>query len=92
MGVAFEEIPQRELRVGMAFTLTGYFINNVAFEEIPQRELRAGVVASGLERAFLKVAFEEIPQRELRVVLDIEAVGMLVAEEVLHSKKSHKGN
>ena len=66
-GVAFEEIPQRELRVYLNFQYLTAANTSVAFEEIPQRELRElSEHHSHPPLTSSKVAFEEIPQRELR--------------------------
>ena len=68
MNVAFEEIPQRELRGSYGRIYMRAENQYVAFEEIPQRELRDVFKVFVADSQILcRVAFEEIPQRELRV-------------------------
>ena len=64
--VAFEEIPQRELRDRIVSFLPWNSTVVVAFEEIPQRELRENKSFQSHSGHRHRVAFEEIPQRELR--------------------------
>jgi hypothetical protein len=68
--VAFNEIPQRELRDN---TLTQTWLKcryprPVAFNEIPERELRALFANSEQLPAVYLVTLDEIPERELREV------------------------
>ena len=90
--VAFEEIPQRELRADMAWRLA-YSRANGCIRRNPTKGIeRLGGLTRGLA-VLRRVAFEEIPQRELRVIPH-ELVDRVLGEiaEMLHSKKSHKGN
>ena len=65
-GVAFEEIPQRELREHIK-KREGFLVGiGVAFKEIPQRELRVRMPWFLPPHRQTHVAFKEIPQRELR--------------------------
>ena len=88
--VAFEEIPQRELRVdNIAFDC------NVSWVMLHSKKSHKGnwepvLSLAGTVPRLRPVAFEEIPQRELRVYFVVH--GNTPDFPWLHSKKSHKGN
>ena len=68
--VAFNEIPERELRVPFPEKVKKILYVAVAFNEIPERELRVlRAVHTRDARWQCFVAFNEIPERELRVML-----------------------